>query len=55
MKKPLKSACDKEEAAQLGDMSRRFDRHADRKKVVIANSGYFSALDTDILSYRTNH
>ena len=39
----LKCACCQEEAVQLGDVSRGFDRHSDGQKVIVVNLGYFSA------------
>ena len=39
----VKSGCSKEEAAQVGDTSRRIGRHADEKKVAIINLGCFNA------------
>ena len=39
----LKCACGREEAVQLGDVSRGFGRHCDGQKVMVVNLSYFSA------------
>ena len=39
---------------QLGNVSRRFGRHADGYKVIVVNLGYFSAKNTGILSCKTD-
>ena len=50
----LKCACGQEEMVQLGNVSRKFGRHAGGQKVIVVNLGYFSAQNTGILSYETD-
>ena len=39
----LKCAFGQDEIAQLGDVSRGLDHHADGQKAIVLNLGYFSA------------
>ena len=48
MKILLKCVCGQEEVVQLGNVSTRFDRHADGQKVTVVNLGYFSAYNAGI-------